>query len=132
MIPPMSETPETPPPAPPSTPTPPPPPAGAGAPNIIRIPILISAIVNCLVALSWLATCFMFFMGIPLIVLAVFEFLLFAKLGDPNYAQHKPRIKLISILEMCSIFFLSIGGLVCGIIVFTNLKQIPDEPGATI
>jgi len=124
----MTDTPEAT--TPPSAPAPTP--VGPGAPNIIRIPILISAIFNCLGALGWLSTCIAFFIAIPVGILAVFEFMLFVKLGQPDYAQHKQRTKLIAILEMCSILFFGLASLICGIIVYINLdKEIPDEPATS-
>ncbi len=123
----MTDTPEAPAPPPAAAPAP----AGPGAPNIIRIPLLVSGILNGLAALGWLSTCILFFVAIPLAVLAVFEIIYFVKLGQPDYAQHKPKTKLISILEMCSIVFLNLGALICGIIIFINLdKAIPDEPAS--
>ncbi len=121
----MTDTPEAPPQQPAAAP------AGPGAPNIIRIPILISAILNSLLALSWIPFCITIILTVPLAVLAVFEILLFINLGKPDYATRKPRIKLIAILEMCAVLLGSVGALVCGIIVMVNLdKAIPDGPAA--
>ncbi len=121
----MTDTPDTPPPAPA------PAPAGASAPNIIRIPILISGICNALLAFAWVWGCITIILTIPLAVLAVFEFIYFVKLGQPDFARHKPKLKLISILEICSILVGSVGALICGIIILLNLdKEIPDTPDA--
>ncbi len=113
---------------PPSTPQP-----VAAQPDLtaIKIPLLISGIFNCIGALSWASTCFLFFMGIPLAVLAVFEFMQFAKLSKPdvNPPEHKDRTKVIAICEICSILCLSLAGLICGIIVMMNLTKM-DKPRA--
>lgn len=126
MIPPMTDTPDTPDTPPPADAAPAP--SGSGAPTIIRIPILISGILNCLVALAWVPWCVTIVLSIPLIILAVFEFIYFSKLGQVDFAAHKSKVKLISILEICTIIAGNVGSLVCGIIVLVNIKEIPDPP----
>jgi len=102
-------------------------PAGgpAGAPNNIRVAMLISAILNCIVALSWAAGCVTIFIGIPLVVLAVYEFMTYNKLGQPDWRRYTDRTRTLQILEICSVLLGSLGSMVCGILglVFANQEK---------
>lgn len=89
---------------------------GDVAPAGVRIPLLVSGILNCLAALGWISTCALSFLAIPLIVLAVYEFLTFAKLGESDYRRHAGRVKTLQILEICSILLGNLGSMICGII----------------
>jgi len=92
--------------------------------NSVRVPILVSAIFNILLALMWFGTCFLFFLGIPVLVLAVFEIIMFARLGDPAQAKGAAgRAKLFGILEICTILVGNVASLVCGIIVLVNAER---------
>lgn len=96
--------------------------------SALRIPILISGIFNTLGALGWASTCVFFFFGIPLLVLGIFEFIQFSKLGDP--ANHRGSIastRLIGIFEICSVLVGNLGSLVCGIILLANLGKLEDR-----
>jgi hypothetical protein len=99
--------------------------SGPGAPNSIRIPILISAILNVLMGIGFLSTCFLFFMAIPVGILAVFEFMLFVQLGKPDYAAAAKKTKIIQILEIASIICGNLGSMICGILglVFASQEQ---------
>lgn len=103
---------------------PPPSPSHGGAvdeaPGIIRIPMLISGIFSCLAALAWLSGCITFFVAIPLGVLAVFEFMTFAKLSSPQWRQSIGTAKTIQILEICSILLGNVASMICGIIGLVN------------
>lgn len=89
---------------------------GDVGPAGVRIPLLVSGILNCLAALGWISTCALSFLAIPLIVLAVYEFLTFAKLGEPDYRRNAGRVKTLQILEICSILLGNLGSMICGII----------------
>lgn len=82
----------------------------------VRIPLLVSGILNCLAALWWVSTCALSFLAIPLIVLAVYEFLAFSKLGGADYRRHADHAKTLQILEICTILLGNVGSMVCGII----------------
>ncbi|MEQ8850558.1 MAG: hypothetical protein RIB32_02100 [Phycisphaerales bacterium] len=113
---------------PPSTPQP-----VATQPDLsaIKVPLLISGILNCLTAIGWISSCFLFFLGIPLIVLAIFEFKAFAELNKPgaNPPEHKGKTQVLGILECCSFLLGSVGSAICGIVVLVNLNKM-DEPAA--
>ncbi|QKK09509.1 MAG: hypothetical protein HND58_15950 [Planctomycetota bacterium] len=96
--------------------------------SAVRIPMLISGIFNILVALWWGSTCFLFFLGIPLLVLGIFEFIQFSKLADPaNHQKSIGSTRLIGIFEICTILVGNLGSLVCGIIVLVNLEKLDDR-----
>lgn len=93
--------------------------------SAVRIPILISGIFNILGALGWASTCVFFFFGIPLLILGIFEFIQFSKLGDPaNHRGAAGTTRLIGILEICAILFGNLGSFVCGIIVVVNAGKL--------
>lgn len=111
---------------PPSPPTEPGPLHGGPAPDYggVRIPILISAIFNILAALGWFSTCFLAIVGIPLLVLGIFEILMFAKLGDPAKAREAyARARTYGVLEICTILAFNVVSTVCGIIVLVNSNK---------
>ncbi|MBZ0172063.1 MAG: hypothetical protein K8E66_06760 [Phycisphaerales bacterium] len=91
-------------------------PGTGGAPNGVRLPLLISAILNCLNAVAWAFGCVTIVISIPLLVLAVFEFMAYSKLGQPDYRQEAGRVKVLQILEICTILVGNVGSLICGII----------------
>lgn len=96
--------------------------------SAVRIPILISGIFNILGAIGWASTCFLFFFGIPLLVLGIFEFIQFSKLADPATRQKSiGSTRLIGIFEICTILVGNVGSLVCGIIVLVNLEKLDDR-----
>jgi len=94
----------------------------------VKIPMLISGIFHCLTALGWFSTCFLFFLGIPLLVLGIFEIMLFSKLGGPRAEQDAARqkAKTFAILDICSVLLFNIPSMVCGIIQMANHKQFDE------
>lgn len=120
----MSQVPPTPP-----TPQTPPTqggPVGAGDPMPVRIALLVSAIFNILSAVGWAFTCFGIIISIPLVVLAIFEFMLFGKLGAPPYAPHRGRAQVLGILEICTLLVGNLPSMVCGILVLVFLDKLKD------
>jgi len=87
--------------------------------------MLIAGIFNCIVALSWFSTCFLFFLGIPLLVLGIFEIITFTKLGGSRAEQdaNRGKAKTFAILDICSILLFNLPSMVCGIIQLANQKQ---------
>ncbi len=134
----MTDTPDTPPP-----PSAPPPPASGGsgmpAANLIKIAQLVSGIFNAISAF-WIAItgliliiaivgCVILPIAAAPAALAYFEIKNFLALNDdakPN--PTKKHLNLIAILEICTIIFGNVPGLVCGIITITQLKDYPDDP----
>jgi hypothetical protein len=94
----------------------------------VKIPMLISGIFHCLTALGWFSTCFLFFLGIPLLVLGIFEIMLFSKLGGTRADQDAARqkAKTFAILDICSVLLFNIPSMVCGIIQMANHKQFDE------
>lgn len=95
----------------------------------IRVPMLISGIFHCINALGWFSTCFLFFIGIPPLILGIFEIITFSKLNAPRAQQNRLRGKCntFAILDTCSILILNLPSMICGIIQLVNQKQF-DEP----
>ena len=91
----------------------------------IKICVLISGVGNVLLGLFWISTLVGAIIGIPQIVLAVFEFIFFAQADNKPLHQALSQSKTLAILEiisgLCNPF-----SLVCGILVLvfaTNHKQ---------
>lgn len=89
----------------------------------ITIPLLVSAIGNIFVSLIWVATCFLSFIAVPLIVLCVFEFMLYAKADTLPPLELARRAKKLAIFEIIVGVFNTIA-LVCGIIVLVNAPKL--------
>lgn len=93
------------------------PPAG------ITIPILVSGILNLLFTLGWLSTCFLAFIGIPLLLLAIFEFVTYSQASTMEPERLLGRAKVLGILGICTIVLGNIGSMVCGIVILTQLAE---------
>ncbi len=134
----MTDTPDTP--IPPSAP-PPPTSGGSSSPaaNLIKIAQLISGIFNAINAF-WLTITGVLFLlvivgcvilpfGVAAGALAFFEIKNFIALNDDSKPNPtKKHLNLIAILEICTIIFGNVPGLICGIITITQLKDYPDDP----
>ncbi len=110
---------------------PPNPPTQAGAlgpadPTAVRVALLLSAIFNILSAIGWAFTCVGIVLSVPLVILAIFEFMLFAKLSSPPYAQHRGRAQVIGILEICTLIAGNLPSVICGILVLVFLDKLRD------
>lgn len=95
-------------------------------PTPVRVAILVSAIFNVLAAVSWALTCFGLVISAPLVVLAVFEFMRFSKLGTPPFGPQRDKAKVLGILEICTILVGNLPSAVCGIIVLVFLEKLRD------
>jgi hypothetical protein len=89
----------------------------------VKIPLLISAIADLVVGLIWIATCFGAFIGVPMILLCVFEFSLYGR------ADSLPRNVLAGKAKTLAIFQIVVGlfnmiTLVCGIISMINAGNL--------
>ena len=98
------------------------------APGIITTPLLISAIWNCMAAVLWLATCFGVIFTVPLVVLLIFEFMLYADLNNKNKLVPPSKVKRIAICEIIA-GLISLAPLVCGIIILTNISRVDINHG---
>jgi hypothetical protein len=92
-------------------------------PGIIRIPILISAIGNVVVATIWLSTCFLFFFAIPCVLLCVFEFRLYMKSDLLKPRDFVAQAQTLAIAEIV-VGLVNMISLVCGIIILVNVPSI--------
>lgn len=97
--------------------------------NGVRIPLLISGIFHCINAVSWFSTCFLFFIGIPPLILGVFELITFGKLNSSREQQNalRGRCRTYAILDICSILFFNLPSLICGIISLVHQKQFDED-----
>ena len=97
-------------------------------PGIITTPLLISAIWNCLAAIVWLSTCFGIVFTAPLVVLLIFEFMLYADLNNNARIVPPSKVKTIAICEIVA-GLISLALLACGIIILTNLGHVNVNKG---
>ena len=104
-------------------PVPPFAPPRPGPPGIITTPLLISAICNCVAAAFWLCTCFGVIITAGLVVLLIFEFLLYSDLHSPSRLVNPSKVKTIAICEIVA-GLVSLAPLVCGIIILSNLGKV--------
>ncbi len=108
------------------------PPSGPGTPGRdlsgVRIPMLISGIFQCLTALGWFSMCITFPLGIPLLVLGIFELVMFGKLAGSREEQDiaRGKAKTYAILDVCSILLLNLPSMVCGIVQLANHRQFDE------
>jgi hypothetical protein len=85
----------------------------------ITVPILISAIVNILAGAFWVCTACGIVIGVPMLILAVFEFILYSQADDIRPQELITRAQSIAIFQIiCGLFNLI--SLICGIIVLIN------------
>lgn len=101
---------------------------GPQPPGIIKVPLLISAICNCVAALFWLMTIFGIIFTIPLVILLIYEFKLYADLHDPKIVVPSSQVKTIAICEIVG-GLVSLGAIICGIIILTNLTNADINKG---
>jgi hypothetical protein len=89
----------------------------------IKVPVLISAISNIVVGLLWAATCFGLVFTIPMIVLCIFEFMLWSQADSLPVTQLSGRAKTLGIFEIV-IGLANTPTLICGIIVLLNSGKL--------
>ncbi len=86
-------------------------------PDSLKVPLLISAISSACFALLWFATCFLFFIGIPLGILAYYEIKLFQKADKIPVAQFAAEAKSLSLYQIIAgVLTGNVPSLVCGIL----------------
>jgi hypothetical protein len=89
-------------------------------PGGIVVPLLISAIGNILASLFWISLIVTFFLAIPLVILCVFEFILYAQASRLSPRELANKARSIAIAEIVLGLFLSLPAFVCGIIILVN------------
>lgn len=89
----------------------------------IRIPMLISAIGNIIVGLVWLTTCFGIILTVPMVLLCIFEFLLYARADDLPENELASKAQVMGILEIVVGLF-NLISLVCGILVLIHANKL--------
>ena len=90
------------------------------------MPLLISAIGNIVVSLIWIGTCFLSFLAIPLIILCIFEFVLYSQAGQIPLNRFASKAKTLGIFEVIAGLVNTIT-LVCGIIILVNCSRMQEE-----
>ncbi len=85
----------------------------------VKVPILISAISNIVVGLFWASLCFGFIFTIPMIVLCIFEFILWSRADTLPVRRLGEQAKTLGIFEIIVGLFNTVA-FVCGIIVLIN------------
>ncbi len=74
------------------------------------VPLLISAIGNILASLFWISLIVTFFLAIPLVILCVFEFILYAQASRLSPRELANKARSIAIAEIVLGLFLSSSG----------------------
>lgn len=97
----------------------------------VTTPVLISAIGNILVALFYFGTCFLFFIGIPLVILCIFEFIFYGSRFDRAPEELASKARTLGIIEIVAGFF-NLISLVCGIIVLVNAGSLERRARETM
>jgi DNA-directed RNA polymerase subunit M/transcription elongation factor TFIIS len=91
--------------------------------NGIAIPLLISAIGNIIAALVWVSTCFLAFLAVPIIILSIFEFILWSKSDSMPLSSLSSSAKSLAIFEIV-VGLISLPAFVCGIIIMINSSKL--------
>jgi hypothetical protein len=99
-------------------------------PSGVTVPLLVSAIGNIVVSLIWISTCFLSFLAIPLIILCIFEFVLYSQAGRIPLNRFASKAKTLGIFEVIAGLLNTIT-LVCGIIVLVNSSRIQEDAAPT-
>ncbi len=105
--------------------------------NAIKIPLLISGILNALTAAGLLVAglltiimvvgCFILPFAIPVGVLAYFEIKTYMDLDKPGDKRHlKPRVQLLGILEIATVLLGNVLVVVCGVLVVSNVNKLDE------
>lgn len=94
----------------------------------VKVPILISGILNAVAAVIWLLTCLGIIFSVPLFILCVFEFSYYSNADKmpPPRAVHEGRT--LGIWEIVvGVFTLNVISLICGILAMVNANQAQRE-----
>ena len=100
-------------------------------PSGITVPLLVSAIGNICVGLLWLSTCFGVVLTVPMAILCIFEFMLYAKAQRLGAEELAAKATTIAIFEIILGLF-NIVSLVCGIIVLVHVSQLREAASSRV
>ena len=89
----------------------------------IAAPLLVSAIFNIVVGLLWAWTCIGIILTIPMIVLCIFEFIVWSSCDQTDRRVLAGRVQTLAICEIVIGIF-NIGSLICGVILLSNSKRL--------
>jgi len=90
----------------------------------IRTPLIISAIFNLIASVPWLISCAFTPVGAALAGLGVCELILFFRLDNPAKAAAAYRnLKVVGVLEICTILAFNLPSMICGIYLLVNVKR---------
>ena len=107
--------------------------------TMVKVPLLVSGILNALGAASMIVTgiilivaivgCFILPFAAAVGVLAFFEIKTFLDLNQRGYdLSMRGKIQLLAILEICTIVFGNVPSMVCGILVIVTLPKLDEHP----
>lgn len=89
----------------------------------IAVPLLISAIANLVIGIILATTCFGIIFAVPMWILCVFEFILYANVDQIHPVNLKSRATIIGICEIV-VGLLNMVSLVCGIILLIHASKL--------
>jgi hypothetical protein len=89
----------------------------------IKTSLLVSAVANIVIGLAWLAVCIGVVFIVPMVVLCIFEFLLYAKVDELPDAQLSSRARVLGVFEII-VGLVNTVTLVCGILVLINSNKL--------
>jgi len=92
----------------------------------IKVPVLISAISNIVVGLIWAATCIGLVFTIPMVILCIFEFILWSQADNLSPKELGGRAKILGIFEII-VGLVNTPTLICGIIVLINSGKLANR-----
>ena len=103
---------------------------GPWPPNVLTTCLLISAIVNFVMGGIYILSFFGVIIGIPMIVLGIFELRLRSQAMQSPPGEVLPKVQLFAILEIIA-GVLNLGSLPCGILLLVFLPRMNREAGMT-
>lgn len=90
------------------------------------IPVLISAIGNVLIGFAWASTCFGIVFAIPMWILCVFEFHLYANADNIPPQRLASKMNTLGILEIV-VGLCNLVSLICGILTLINASKLTRQ-----
>ena len=94
--------------------------------NMVTVPILISGIGNILFSYLWLYTCIGVIFTVPMVVLCIFEFILYTQAKNISTDDLSRRATTLGIFEILVGLF-NLVSLVCGILVLVHAPKLKEQ-----